>query len=108
MKTSAQVKEDIQVIFDKMREKSTPSLKLRLLDLTQVMRYLSTNPSEEFVRSQLTMTQTKIRKIIEAGPNRDHYKFEEGYKTDMKKYENDEGIGKLRKQQSTLEYILNL
>lgn len=108
MKSLNDIKYDTQLVLDKMREKPTPALKLKYLDLTQVYRYMSTNPSEEFVRSQLDKTDLKIRKILEAGPKRENYKFEEGYKNDMKKYEKDEGVDRLRKQKKTLEYILNL
>lgn len=108
MKSEKEIKYDIQYVMDKIREKPSPSLKATLSDLVQVARYVSTNPSPEFVKQQLDMTEMKIRKILEAGPKREHYKFDEGYKKDMKKYEKDEGVDKLRKQKKTLEYILNL
>lgn len=108
MKSEKEIQYDIQYVMDKIRDKSTPALRVKLSELTQVIRYVSTNPSPEFVRQQLEMTETKIRKILEAGPKRENYKFEEGYKKDMKKYEKDEGVDRLRKQKKTLEYILNL
>lgn len=108
MKSEKDIQYDIQYVMDKIREKPTPTLRVKLSELTQVIRYVNTNPSPEFVRQQLEMTETKIRKILEAGPKRENYKFEEGYKNDMKKYEKDEGVDRLRKQKKTLEYILNL
>lgn len=108
MKSLTDIKYDIQSVLDKIREKPTPELKLKYLNLSQVYKYMETNPSEEFVRSQLEKTDLKIRKIIEAGPDRETYRYEEGYKNDMKKYEKTEGLDKIRKQKSTLEYILNI
>lgn len=107
MKTEHEVRYDIQVIGQKIMEKPTASLKNRLNELNQVLRYLLTNPTEEFVRKQLGQVSLKISKTLELGPKESDYRFTEPYKKAVKQYEKDSGIVQMRKQQSVLMYILN-
>lgn len=90
-----------------LTEKPTTSLKNRLNELNQVLRYLLTSPTEEFVRKQLSQVSLKVKKTIELGPKESDYRFTEPYKKALKQYEKDSGILQMRKQQSILVYILN-
>jgi len=107
LKTEHEVRYDIQVIGQKIADKPSASLKNRLNELNQVLRYLLTNPTEEFVRKQLEQTSIKIRKTLEVGPQESDYRFTEPYNKAVKQYEKDSGIVHMRKQQSVLMYILN-
>jgi hypothetical protein len=107
MKSEQEVRYDIQVLGQMIAEKPTASRKNRLNELNQVLRYILTNPTEEFVRKQLEQVSLKIKKTLELGPNESHYRFTEPYKRAMKQYEKDSGIVQMMKQQSILVYILN-
>ena len=107
MKSEQEVRYDIQVLGQMIADKPTASLKNRLNELNQVLRYILTNPTEEFVRKQLGQISLKISKTLELGPKESDYRFTEPYKKAIKQYEKDSGIVQMRKQQSTLVYILN-
>ena len=107
MKTEHEVRYDIQVIGQKIADKPSASLKNRLNELNQVLRYLLTNPTEEFVKKQLGQVSLKISKTLELGPKESDYRFTEPYMKAVKQYEKDSGIVQMRKQQAILIYILN-
>jgi hypothetical protein len=107
MKSEQEVRYDIQVLGQKIADKPSASLKNRLNELNQVLRYILTNPTEEFVRKQLSQTSTKISKTLELGPKESDYRFTEPYTKAVKQFEKDSGISQMRKQESVLRYILN-
>jgi hypothetical protein len=107
MKSEQEVRYDIQVLGQMIADKPTASLKNRLNELNQVLRYVLTNPTEEFVRKQLSQTSTKISKTLELGPKESDYRFTEPYIKAVKQFEKDSGIVQMRKQESVLRYILN-
>jgi hypothetical protein len=107
MKSEQEVRYDIQVLGQKIADKPSASLKNRLNELNQVLRYILTNPTEEFVRKQLSQISIKISKTLELGPKESDYRFTEPYIKAVKQFEKDSGIVQMRKQESVLRYILN-
>lgn len=106
MKTLNEVTCDINELFQRMEEKNSAALTNRWKELKSIHIYLSQNPSEEFIRSQLDSVRLKMSKILEAGPKREDYKYEPGYKKDLVNHKIASGYDVLRKQEKLLLYIL--
>jgi len=106
MKTLIEVSNDIDELHQKMQEKNNAALTNRWKELKTIHTYLSQNPSEDFIRSQLDSVRLKMSKILESGPKREDYKYEPGYRKDMTNYKIGSGYDVLRKQEKLLLYIL--
>lgn len=115
MKKIEQVEEDIRNMCDdirdheksKLRADKTAAKKLRkkLPVLRQCLKYLQSEPTETFVRNEISRIKTKIdlrmREFV-FDEKLDLYTIAKMKKEHRKKYE----IGKLEEQLKTLNYLL--
>jgi len=112
MKTIAGIKKDIAELQENVRTEPKPSIqakhKNKIEQLQVCINYLQTNPSPEYLTTEIDKIETKISQRM-LGFNEDAYtKVDKKTLRKIKAdYEKDYDVSKLRDQVRTLRYLLN-
>jgi len=105
MKTINQIREEISEVTEAIQTtelKPAQKTKLvnRILWLRNIILYLETNPTEQFLRSEVKILQDKITR------RKDHIPKDIMEPAVRRSFENDWNIPHLKEQLNTINYIL--
>lgn len=105
MKTISEIRVEIGSLEDtiktnELKPAQVTRLKNKIVYLRSIILYLETNPSEEFLKSEINKNEEKIKRRQNEIPG-------SAFGKELRAIEKDLGIIHLREQVSTMHYILS-